>query len=128
MRLNLFVLVGLGGFVGAISRQFIMTSLKSMRIKDLPLSLLVINISGSMALGALLGAGLENEWILLLLGTGLLGAFTTFSTFKVEGYKVYKKAGIRSFVLYNLICYGAAVGTASGCFIVSSYVCQHLFS
>jgi CrcB protein len=44
---------------------------------------LAINVVGSLALGLLLGSG-PNESVRVVVGTGLLGAFTTFSAFGLE--------------------------------------------
>ena len=48
-----------------------------------PLGTLVVNLSGSFALGLLTGLSITGD-ALLLLGTGLLGSFTTFSTWMLE--------------------------------------------
>lgn len=50
-----------------------------------PLGILVVNVTGSFALGALtgLGAAWASE-VVLVLGAGLLGGYTTFSTVSVE--------------------------------------------
>ena len=45
--------------------------------------ILLANLSGAFALGVLVGAGVGGD-TLLVLGTGFLGAFTTFSTWIVE--------------------------------------------
>jgi CrcB protein len=48
-----------------------------------PLGTFVINVSGSLALGFLVGALPAGDW-LTILGTGLLGGYTTFSTASFE--------------------------------------------
>lgn len=78
------LLVGLGGAFGAIARYAI-----SEWIPDgFPWSTLVVNLLGSFLLGTLIAISLTNEQVspevLLLVGTGALGAFTTMSTFSVD--------------------------------------------
>jgi len=46
---------------------------------------LLVNVAGALGLGVLVGAGVEGD-ALLLLGGGLLGAFTTFSTWMAEAH------------------------------------------
>ena len=46
---------------------------------------LVVNLSGSLALGLLVGAGVGGD-ALLLAGGGLLGSYTTFSTWMLEAH------------------------------------------
>jgi len=79
--------VGMGGFVGAISRYLLATWVAGRAGTAFPLGTLVINLSGSFVLGLLLG-GLENHTatptLRLALATGVIGAYTTFSTFTYE--------------------------------------------
>ena len=82
MREALFV--GCGGFVGALLRYGITRALGS---TSLPRSALLVNVLGSFFLGYLFSIS-ERDGIApehrAALGTGLLGALTTFSTFSVE--------------------------------------------
>ncbi|MDR1824632.1 MAG: CrcB family protein [Bifidobacteriaceae bacterium] len=48
----------------------------------------VVNLAGSAALGSLVGAGMGDGRAALILGTGLLGGFTTFSTASVEAARL----------------------------------------
>jgi len=80
--------VGLGGFVGAVLR-FGISSWMHARIGGAwPLGTLTVNVLGCLAIGALLGIArhpgvLSPEWRPFLI-VGLLGSFTTFSTFGHE--------------------------------------------
>ena len=51
-----------------------------------PVGILIVNVTGSFALGLLVGAGtaLMPSALLTILGTGLLGGYTTFSTVSAE--------------------------------------------
>lgn len=80
------IAVGIGGFVGAILRYLISDVIP--QVNSFPLATLLINLFGSFLLAYILTAGVK-KWQLhptgiLGVGTGLIGSFTTFSTFSVE--------------------------------------------
>ncbi|MER3496190.1 MAG: fluoride efflux transporter CrcB, partial [Armatimonadota bacterium] len=75
------LLIGVGGFVGANARYW--GSLLLARSIPGPWPTLGINLLGSFLLGILVGWN-QGESSRLLLGVGLLGGFTTFSTFSLE--------------------------------------------
>ncbi|WP_168121282.1 fluoride efflux transporter CrcB [Paenibacillus sp. HB172176] len=79
--------VGLGGIFGAMTR-FLLGKWVASRIKGtFPLGTWIINLTGSFALGILAALHMREsipDWTWLLLGTGFLGAYTTFSTFGYE--------------------------------------------
>ena len=82
--LSNWMLVALGGALGAVLRFYLS---ESMPDADFPWATLSVNLVGSLLLGAVTAATLSNalsEPQALLLGVGLLGAFTTMSTFSVE--------------------------------------------
>jgi fluoride exporter len=81
------LLVAFGGSLGALGRYGI-SEWASKRLSDwLPWGTLIVNVVGSILLGLLLGlamrGGVERP-TRAALGTGFLGAFTTFSTFSNE--------------------------------------------
>lgn len=96
-----FLFVGIGGFIGAISR-FAMSKAFNKKA-SLPIGTLIVNLLGSFLLGMIAGAK-ANEMIALLFGTGFLGAFTTFSTMKLELTQLYLK-NKKNFLLYIIITY-----------------------
>lgn len=67
--------------------------------KSFPWAVFLINVSGAFLLGVVLGAELSGGW-LLLLADGFLGAYTTFSTFMVEGFELFAGRKILNAVLY----------------------------
>ena len=85
MDLRMSVLVALGGAAGALLRYGASTWLED---GSMPWATLSVNLIGSLLLGALMGAvagGAEvSEGVVLLVGTGVLGAFTTMSAFALE--------------------------------------------
>lgn len=84
-----YLLVGIGGFLGANARYVVARLVGTSVDTRFPLGTFVINISGSFLLGVL-GTILaqrvapNSEAMRLALGIGFLGAFTTFSTFEFE--------------------------------------------
>jgi len=79
-----WVLVAVGGAVGALLRYALSENMAS---ETYPWATLTANLLGSFALGvvtALVAASVVGEQQALLLGMGLLGSFTTLSTFSVE--------------------------------------------
>lgn len=79
--MKLIWLIAIGGCIGATARFCLANKVKP--INGFPLSTLLVNVIGSFLLGFFSGAVL-NSTIALLVGTGILGSFTTFSTLKVE--------------------------------------------
>lgn len=85
---GLWLWLMLGGAVGAACRQGVVLALAPLVARTgFPLAVLLINVLGSFLLGltvALVGRGVWPEAVRVAFGTGVLGAFTTFSTFSVE--------------------------------------------
>ncbi|KAF2420639.1 fluoride efflux transporter CrcB [Microbacterium sp. B35-30] len=79
------LLAALAGGVGAGLRYIVDRLLTPVRGMGFPWGILVVNVSGSFALGVItgLGAAIAPE-LSLVLGLGLLGGYTTFSTVSVE--------------------------------------------
>jgi fluoride exporter len=115
------VLVGVGGFLGAISRFSVSRWINSRFLARIPVATLVINLTGSFLLGLILGSSM-NKLGLLLLGTGFMGAFTTFSTFKLEGIRLFSEGKRREFYLYNGLSYGLGILLAFLGFMIGQYI------
>lgn len=81
--------IGLGalGALGALGRFTIDRAVSARWPSDFPFGTLAVNLSGGFALGALVGLGVTGDAILVL-GTGLLGGYTTFSTWMFEAQKL----------------------------------------
>lgn len=82
-------LVGLGGAIGSVARWSIAEHM-SAGSEDVPWATIVVNLLGAFLLGALIGASVQTETILFL-GTGVLGGFTTMSTFGIETVSLIKE-------------------------------------
>lgn len=78
-------LVATGGAVGAVARWWLATPVAT---GAFPLTTFLVNVAGAGLLGYLVGRvpvrGPRSEAVRLTLGTGVLGGFTTFSTYAVQ--------------------------------------------
>jgi CrcB protein len=87
MELSKILAIGLGGFLGAIGRYWI-SGLAQRIGNHFPYGTLSVNVLGSFILGLFATLFLEkmmvNQELRLFLLVGLLGAFTTYSTFSLE--------------------------------------------
>lgn len=111
MTPGLAVLLALGGGAGAVARFFIDAWL-SRHSPPLPVGTLVINLSGSLLLGLVVGA-LGSEPAAAVLGTGFCGGCTTFSTASVEIVRLWVTRGL-------LTGWGYALGSLVGCVLAAA--------
>ncbi|MGW7258806.1 fluoride efflux transporter CrcB [Streptomyces sp. NPDC054834] len=79
-----WLLVVLGAMVGAPLRCLTDRAVQSRHDSRLPWGTFVVNVTGCLILGLLTGASSADPHLRLLLGTGLCGALTTYSTFSYE--------------------------------------------
>jgi CrcB protein len=85
--------VGLGGFIGSALRYLIAVSLKTSIFQHFPLPTFIVNTLGALVLGFLISIGqnrLGNS-VFYFLVPGLLGGFTTYSTYSGETYLLIKQ-------------------------------------
>lgn len=92
------LLVGAGGFVGAILRYLVYLGEKTFAAHQFPYGTLVINTLGCFAAGVLL-AIVERDFPshrqhILFISIGIIGSFTTFSTFSVETFQLIRQDAI----------------------------------
>ncbi|HLA77155.1 MAG TPA: fluoride efflux transporter CrcB [Vicinamibacteria bacterium] len=102
-----YLLVGVGGFIGANARYVVARWADNLGEARFPWGTFLINVGGSFLLG-LLGAVLAEKAVAhgdalrLALGVGFLGAFTTFSTFELETHALLED-GVWLGALANMV-------------------------
>jgi CrcB protein len=79
--------IGLFGGIGAIARFWVDGAVSSRSGRRFPWGTLAVNLTGSLALGVLFGAGVGGD-AMRLAGTGFLGGYTTFSTWMFESHRL----------------------------------------
>lgn len=96
------ILVFIGGGLGSSLRYVISKYLNASSL--LPYGTFLVNILGSLILGAVLGWAIRtntlNNPANLILGVGFCGGFTTFSTFSFENYSLIRSGDYLSFSVY----------------------------
>ena len=113
-----FLLICLGGAVGTGARYLLSGWLARLAGPSFPYGTLAVNALGSFLLGLLMQLALTTEWVpptlRLALTTGLLGGFTTYSTFNYETLGLFEEGawlfGSLNVVGTVLLC--LAAGTA----------------
>lgn len=87
MTLPVLAGIALLGGTGAVLRLLLDGAVTARAGGSFPFGTLAVNLSGALVLGVLAGA-LRDADALSLLGTGLIGAFTTFSTWVYETHRL----------------------------------------
>jgi CrcB protein len=98
------IVVGVAGGLGAVARFVLDGVIRSAFPVPAPVGTVVVNLSGSLLLGVLAGlvaSGLPNQ-LDLILGTGFLGGYTTFSTACFEVVALLRRRRFRAAVRIGL--------------------------
>ena len=106
--INMIGAVAIGGFIGAISRFWLIQYIKSKITTVLPVATLIVNLVGSFLLGLISGLHVS-EMVHLLFAVGFLGAFTTFSTLAVEAVQLWKENNKITFYRYIVLSFGGGL-------------------
>lgn len=117
------MLVGLaavGGGLGAAGRYAVDEWVSARWRRDYPLGTLIVNVTGSFLLGVLVGLLVEDAsasaagsaGVMALLGTGMLGGYTTFSTASLGTVKLALDGRRGSALIYGVGTLLASVAAA----------------
>lgn len=109
--------IAAGAFPGAVVRYLFSKWVQSVFPSVFPADTFLINSTGAFLLGYLLGHSASDS-LRLWIGTGFMGAFTTFSTLKMESVKLLdqKRSGI--WLLYTGATYSVGLALAYAGFIL----------
>ena len=118
MAIN-YLMVFIGGSIGAVCRFAVSIQMKRIISTEFPLATFLINMTGSFLLGLLL-ASEPGSLTQLLLGTGFLGGFTTFSTFQVENVTLFRKGNYGVLLIYATLSVGLCIVSAGLGFLLGS--------
>lgn len=114
---SVVVAVAVGGALGALCRVSADAAVSAVLGSKFPVGILLVNVLGCFLMGVLQGAikrsGKPYTKMAALLGTGFLGAFTTFSAFAMDTFILYHSGQIilsSLNVILNMCLCMAAVG------------------
>jgi len=98
--------IGLGGAIGSIGRYLISQALQG-STGLFPMGTMAVNVIGSLILGALFAmqetsGDIFKQSLWVFLTVGICGGFTTFSTFGLETYLLWKEKHVVEAMLYML--------------------------
>ncbi len=125
--MQLILSIGLGGAVGAIGRYLAMGVVSQVLGMGFPYATLFVNVLGSFLLGTLI-EGLAIAWQVdatwrAFLVVGVLGGFTTFSTFSLDAVYLIERGELWLALLYALLSVGLAVlALGAGMFLMRHLV------
>ncbi len=108
------LVVAAGGAVGAVARYLVYVLAGQFLGTGFPFGTLIVNIVGSFILGVLV-EGMALAWSIgeqmrLFLAVGVLGAFTTFSTFSLDVGLLYERGKIALIALYVSVSVIGSIG------------------
>jgi CrcB protein len=94
-----------GGMAGAVARQELYSALQERARTRFPVGILVVNLSGAFVLGLLYGlhaSGRWPHWLATGVQTGVIGAYTTYSTWAMDSLTL-TRAVSRPAAVVNLL-------------------------
>ena len=105
------IAIGLVGGAGAIARFALDGAVGRRAGRDFPFGTMLVNILGAFVLGVLAGAAVSGN-AYRVLGTGLIGAFTTFSTWAFESHRLGEDGRIALGVVNFAVSLALGIGAA----------------
>lgn len=102
MSVSILLATGVFGGVGAIARFLLDGAVAARAGREFPHGTLAVNLTGAFLLGVLVGAAVGDN-VYRAVGIGLIGAYTTFSTWAFESHRLGEdgrlRVGIANFVV-----------------------------
>jgi fluoride exporter len=106
--------VAAGGVIGAAARHLVYVAAGHLLGTGFPYGTLIVNVVGSFAMGVLVET-MALVWstsaaMRLFLATGILGAFTTFSTFSLDFAVLFERKDFALCAIYTIASFALSVG------------------
>jgi CrcB protein len=108
-----YVYIVAGAVVGAPLRYFVGSRVHTSLFAPFPFGTLLVNVTGCLLIGLVLGLAESRDFIgreaRLLLVTGFLGSYTTFSAFGWETYDLLRGNEVPRAIAYAMVSVGAGI-------------------
>jgi len=112
--MKIVLLVGLGSFIGGICRYLVSLVIQNKFLSTFPYGTLAVNIIGCFLIGVIYGfserGNMNAEWRIFL-ATGIMGGFTTFSSFSNETVGMLRDA--QYWAAFSYIALSVFIGLAA---------------
>ena len=95
----IYLAVAAGGALGAVGRYVVISRTGALLGTEFPFGTLVVNVVGSFLLGVVVVIATAGS-MFAFLGVGILGGFTTFSTFALDVAYLAGRRAVRAAALY----------------------------
>ncbi len=119
MQVQVLAAVAFGGALGAVGRYLVVSQVAQWSGHGFPFGTLAVNVLGSFAMGLLIEVGAlawsPSQELRAFLAVGVLGAFTTFSTFSMETVLLYERGALLQCAGYV----GGSVVLSVGAFVAA---------
>ena len=112
---NIFF-VAIGGMLGSVGRFLVVSLVVSFLPYAFPFGTFVVNVLGSFAMGAVVGAAERYMWLQsgwrIFLTVGFCGGFTTFSAFAFENVELLLDKNYGTFAAYSIATFMLCIAAA----------------
>ncbi len=119
------LILSVGGSIGTTLRFLVYFLIEKDRISGFPWATLTVNTVGSFFIGFLWGF-FANHYISpglrMLIFVGILGSFTTFSTFAFDNFSLIRDGEVREMILYLLTTNILGIGLAFGGYYIAKLI------
>ena len=117
------LIVGSGGFIGAISRVYVIGLVnRTTTWHNIALGTLTVNLVGSFIIGLFFALATQlhiSSEVKSFLQTGILGAFTTYSTFALESLIYLQHQHYANFFInFSVNAFGSIIAAACGYYLI----------
>lgn len=112
MSITTWVAAAALGGAGALARFFVDGLVSSRAGRDFPLGTFVVNVTGALVLGLVVGLGVSSQ-ALTLEGTATVGSYTTFSTWMLETQRLAEDGESRAAAVNVVLSLAVGLGAAA---------------